>query len=72
MDFFTDTSLAESSVKLYNSKLHKWLSMTPHKNILRLTAFHKESYGILLNSLTEKENTATNRHMFLSAIVAPE
>ena len=70
MDYFTGASLAESSVKLYNTKLQKWLSMTPHKNILRLIVFHKESYDTLLKGLTEKENTATNRHMFLSAIVA--
>jgi hypothetical protein len=70
MNYFTDSSLAESSVKLYNSKIQKWLSITPHKNILRLIVFHKESYEILLKSLHDTENTATNRHMYLSAIVA--
>lgn len=70
MNYFTGSSLAESSVKLYNSKIHKWLSITPHKNILRLIVFYKESYDLLLKSLSETENTATNRHMYLSAIVA--
>lgn len=70
MDYFTDASLAESSVKLYNDKLRKWLSMTPHKNILRLIVFHKESYDMLVKDLGEKENTATNRHMYLSAVIA--
>lgn len=70
MNYFKDASLAESSVKLYNTKIQKWLSMTPHKNILRLLVFHKESYDILLKGLGEKENTATNRHMYLSAVVA--
>lgn len=70
MNYFTDASLAESSVKLYNDRLRRWLSLTPHKNILRLLAFHKESYDYLLKGLTDKENTATNRHMYLSAVNA--
>lgn len=70
MDYFTGAPLAESSIKLYNTKIQKWLSMTPHKNIFRLIVFHRESYDILLKGLTEKENTSTNRHMFLSAILA--
>lgn len=70
MDYFTGAPLAESSIKLYNTKIHKWLSMTPHKNIFRLIVFHRESYDILLKNLTEKDNTSTNRHMFLSAILA--
>lgn len=70
MNYFAGASLAASSIKLYNDRLQRWLSMTPHKNILRLIVFHKESYELLLKSIPDAENTATNRHMYLSSIIA--
>lgn len=69
MNFFPEcTSLSQSSINLYNTRIHKWLHLTSHKNILRLLAFPKVSYDILITGITE--NTPTNRHMYLSAICA--
>lgn len=68
MDFFKDTSLAPSSIKLLNAKLNEWLAFFPksQQNITNLLMFPENSNTILLKHVTNKSNT--NLHNFYTAI----
>jgi hypothetical protein len=71
-DHFTSSSLAPSSKQLFNNKIHKWLSFFPiaSRDIIFLIMFPSKSTKYLSSGLTESENTATNIHMYISAICA--
>jgi hypothetical protein len=66
MDYFSSSQLAPSSKKLYNTAILKWLSFTPHSDILKLIASPSSSIHFLQLSLPT--NTPSNRHIFISAI----
>jgi hypothetical protein len=68
MDFFKNTTLAPSSIKLLNNKLNEWLSYLPssQQNITNLIMFPENSNNILLQQVTNKSNT--NLHNFYTAI----
>lgn len=68
MDFFKNTTLAPSSIKLLNTKLNEWLSYLPpsQQNITYLLMFPEISNKILLDKVTNKSNT--NLHNFYTAI----
>lgn len=68
MDFFQDTTLAPSSIKLLNAKLNEWLSFFPEQqqNIINLLMFPENSNKILLDNVTNKSNT--NLHNFYTSI----
>ena len=70
MDFFKDTTLKDSSIKLLNAKLNEWLSFFPknQQNILNILMFPESSNKILLDSVTNKSNT--NLHNFYTSINA--
>jgi hypothetical protein len=70
MDFFKNTTLAPSSIKLLNAKLNEWLSFFPksQQNIINLLMFPENSNKILIDSVTN--NTNTNLHNFYTAINA--
>lgn len=68
MDFFKNTTLAPSSIKLLNAKLNEWLSYLPisQQNITYLLMFPEISNKILLEKVSNKSNT--NLHNFYTAI----
>lgn len=68
MDFFQNTTLAPSSIKLLNAKLNEWLSFFPkhQQTILNLLMFPENSNKILLDNVTNKSNT--NLHNFYTSI----
>lgn len=70
MDFFKNTTLASSSIKLLNAKLNEWLSFFPpsQQNIINLFMFPENSNKILLDSVTNKSHT--NLHNFYTSINA--
>ncbi len=70
MDFFKDTTLKDSSIKLLNAKLNEWLSFFPknQQNILNILMFPESSNKILLDNVTNKSNT--NLHNFYTSINA--
>lgn len=73
MDFFADSSLADSSKKLFVSRIEKWIMYHPPqlRHILFLLSSPKRSIHYLkLHLNSSKSNTSTNKHCYISAIVA--
>lgn len=70
MDFFKNTTLAQSSIKLLNNKLNEWISFFPkeQQNVLNILLFPENANKVLLKSATNKSNT--NLHNFYTAINA--
>ena len=72
VNFFEDcTTLAQSSIRLFNDRITKWLGMFPEgsRDIHFLLMFPKRSLSVLHSGLGDK-STATNIHMYISAITA--
>jgi hypothetical protein len=72
VNFFEDcATLAQSSIRLFNDRLAKWIGMFPDgsRDIHFLLMFPKRSLSILHSGLGENA-TATNIHMYISAITA--
>jgi hypothetical protein len=72
VNFFEDcTTLAQSSIRLFNDRIAKWLEMFPEgsRDIHFLLMFPKRSLSVLHSGLGDK-STATNIHMYISAITA--
>lgn len=70
MDYFKDTHFAESTCKLYNNKINKWLSYMPtdKNSILDIVMNMEDSVNSLRNNLENTNNS--NLHGYYSAIVA--
>lgn len=71
MEYIKDGRLSESSRKLYNKKLDQYISFMPDDN--KSIGFIVDNPGIAVNILLNEENvkqTATNRHLFYSSVVA--
>lgn len=72
VDFFIGcTTLATSSIRLFNDRLDKWLRMFPEdaRDIHFLLMFPKRSLAVLRTGLGDR-GTATNIHMYISAVTA--
>ncbi len=72
MDYFPSCLLAESSKKLYNNRINNWLSILPEscRKLEFIIYFPTKALELLCAALGEKDNTATNRHMYIVAICA--
>lgn len=71
MEYIKDTKLSESSRKLYNNKITQFISFLPKDN--QHISYIVDNPGIAINILLNEKSitqTVTNRHMFISAIVA--
>jgi len=66
---FAQTSLGKSSQKQYVSKLTQWLSYTAYQTIAELVAHPTEATATLY-AVKPIAQTPTNRHVYLSAVVA--
>jgi hypothetical protein len=71
MEYIKDTELSESSRKLYNNKITQFISFLPKDN--QHISYIIDNPGIAFNILLNEKSitqSITNRHMFISAIVA--
>jgi hypothetical protein len=70
MNFFENTDVHEHTSKLYNSKLHEWISYMPdiYQSLAMIITLPEFSMKTLEASL--KTNTPTNRHLFIVAILS--
>lgn len=80
MNYFPNSSLAESSIKLFNTRIIKWLELMPIKDIQYIIMFPLHAINNLHiylkqrdidNPLDKKKAyTSTNIHSYISAIIA--
>jgi hypothetical protein len=70
MDYFDNTTLSDTSKKMYSRSIDKWLSAMPPKSrkIESLLSTPDKSYELLKKSLTT--DTAETRHVYLSSVMA--
>lgn len=71
MEFITDGRLSESSKKLYNKKLLQYVSFMPKEN--QKVGYIVDNPGIAIQILQDEQSivqSITNRHLFISAVVA--
>lgn len=71
MEYITDGRLSESSRKLYNKKLVQFISFMPLDS--KKVSYIVDNPGIAIKILSEEKTitqSATNRHLFISAVVA--
>ncbi len=70
MNYYKDTTFAISTVKLYNSKVEKWIDFMPDnmKSIIHIATNPDISCEILKKNLTNTNNS--NLHGYYSAIIA--
>jgi hypothetical protein len=80
MNYFHNTTLAVSSVKLFNTRINKWLDLLPIKDVQYIIMFPAHALHILYahlkqtdinNPLNKKKAfNSTNIHSYISAINA--
>jgi hypothetical protein len=70
MDFFENTHLSSTSVKLYNTKLNEWISFMPkfYQSLGCVIMFPDIAMKALESNL--KVNTNTNRHIYIVAVMS--
>ena len=70
MNFFENTSLSDTSIKLYNTKLHEWIGFMPtiFQSLGTIIMFPELAMKSLETNL--KSNTNTNRHIYIVAIMS--
>lgn len=70
MNFFENTSLSNTSIKLYNTKLNEWISFMPtiFQSLGCIIMFPEMAMKVLETNL--KSNTNTNRHIYIVAIMS--
>lgn len=70
MDFFENTSLSSTSVKLYNTKLNEWISFMPKvfQSLGAIIMFPDVAMKALQSNL--KVNSNTNRHIYIVAVMS--
>lgn len=70
MNFFEDTNLTDSSIKLYNTKLNEWISFMPKifQSLGGIIMFPEVAIKALHSNL--KVNTNTNRHIYIVAVMS--
>ena len=80
MNYFPAAKLADSSIKLFNSHINKWLELMPVKDIQYIIMFPLHALDILHtylkqndidNPLNKKKSfNTTNIHLYISSIIA--
>jgi hypothetical protein len=70
MNFFENTDLTPTSIKLYNTKLNEWISYMPHiyQSLACIIQYPDIALEALKNNL--KVDTNTNRHIYIVAIMS--
>ena len=64
MNFFENTTLADSSISMFNKKLNEWISYLPksQQNITSLLMSPDSSVKVLVDNITT--NTNSNLHIY--------
>jgi hypothetical protein len=70
MDHFTNTQLADTSRKLYNDKLQKFITIIQQDATLDSLLDNPATSAAALTASSAITQTSANRHMFYSAVVA--
>ncbi len=80
IEYFTKTSLSESSEKKHNMFLNNWVNLTPTKTVLYIVLFPAHSLTLLEQFLKQKDidspklksksYSKTNMHSYISAVLA--
>jgi hypothetical protein len=68
MNFFENTTLADSSISMFNKKLNEWISYLPksQQNITSLLMSPDSSVKVLVDNITT--NTNSNLHIYYTSI----
>jgi len=68
MNFFENTTLADSSISMFNKKLNEWISYLPksQQNITSLLMSPASSVKVLVDNITT--NTNSNLHIYYTSI----
>lgn len=80
MTYFPNTTLAESSIKLFNTRINKWLELMPINDIQYIIMFPSHAIHNLYIYLKQKDIdnpldkkkafSSTNIHSYISSIIA--
>ncbi len=80
IEYFTKTSLSESSEKKHNMFLNNWVNLTPTKTVLYIVLFPAHSLTLLEQFLKQKDidspkvrsksYSKTNMHSYISSVLA--
>ncbi len=80
MNYFEDASLAQSSIKLFNTRVNKWVDLMPIKDVQYIILFPLHALDVLqeylkkrdeeYETVKKKSNNSTNIHLFISSILA--
>ena len=71
MEYITDGKLSDSSRKLYNKKISQYIGFMPTEN--QKISYIVDNPGIAIKVLLDEKSitqSTTNRHLFISAVVA--
>lgn len=70
MNFFENTNLNDTSIKLYNSKLNEWISYMPniYQSLVCIIMYPDIALDALKSHL--KVDTNTNRHIYIVAVMS--
>lgn len=70
MNYFENTSLKPTSIKLFNSKISEWIEFMPkyHNNIISIVLFPDMAMNALNTHI--KTNTNSNKHIHIMAILS--
>lgn len=70
MNFFENTNLTDTSIKMYNTKLNEWISFMPkiYQSLGCIIMFPDIAMKTLQSNL--KVNTNTNRHIYIVAVMS--
>jgi len=70
MNFFENTSLHDTSVKLFNTKIHEWIGFMPiiQQSLGNICMFPEFSMKVLNKCI--KTNTNSNKHVYLMSILS--
>jgi hypothetical protein len=70
MNFFENTNLTNTSIKLYNTKLNEWIKFMPtiYQSLTCVIMYHDIALDALKKNL--KVDTNTNRHIYIVAIMS--
>lgn len=69
MDFFEETMLSCNTKRQHTQKIIQWLSYTPYQTVDELIEHAEEAIHLLYTNASIAQ-TPTNRHVYLSAIMA--
>jgi len=70
MNYYEDTPLKPTSIKMFNTKLTEWISFMPkyHNNVISVVLFPTMAMTALDTNI--KTNTNSNKHIYIMAVLS--